>query len=456
MMRRAVLSLSLVIGVAANAAAQVTPPRLPQKPAAAQASTEPRANPVDRIVAVVGTKPILWSEVLEVIYSQAAGKPLPTDSAEALALARTTLDGMIDQEVLIASAKQFKIDVPDADLQDQVDKRYKDVRTKYKTDAELREALRGSGFGTETEFRKFMLDQARREELQRRAVDSLRARGRLSAPVAVTEDEISESFDRRKADLPKRPASVAFRQIVVRAEAKPGPLKEAREHAESLIVELGRKGVDFETVAKRESMDPTTKDVGGDLGWNRRGVMVPEFDRVMFALPPGVISPYPVETSFGFHIIRVDRVQPGEVKARHILIIPKIDSEDVAIAKLRADTVLMKWKAHVPFDTLVARYHDPAELRSQLEGVAVDQMPAEYKAALGDAKKGDFVGPFAIPDPRSGHPKYVVMEVIERTDAGEYTVADLRDRIRQNLKEEKQYRRLIDQLRKEQFVQIKF
>ena len=56
---------------------------------------------------------------------------------------------------------------------------------------------------------------------------------------------------------------------------------------------------------------------GGDLGWNRRGPMVPEFDRVMFALNPGVLSPS--WRPFGYHIIRVDRVQPAEVKARHIL-----------------------------------------------------------------------------------------------------------------------------------------
>jgi peptidyl-prolyl cis-trans isomerase SurA len=456
-MRRAVLACSLIIGAAANAAAQATPPRLPSKPAPVVAvTTEPKANPVDRIVAVVGTKPMLWSEILEQIYADAAGKSLPTDSAAAMQLAHVTLDRMIDQEVLIASAKLFKIDVPDAELQESVDKRYKDVRTKYKTDAELRDALRGSGFGTETEFRKYMLDQARREELQKRAVDSLRARGRLSAPVAVTEDEVTEAFERAKGNLQKRPATVAFRQIVVRPEAKPGPLKAARERAESLIVELGRKGVDFETVAKRESMDPTTKDVGGDLGWNRRDQMVPEFDRMMFALPPGVISPVPVKTSFGYHVIKVDRVQPGEVKARHILIVPTIDSQDVAWAKLRADTVLAKWKATTPFDSLVGRYHDPAEVRSALEGVVTDELPAEYKAALGTAVKGDFVGPFAIPDPRSGKPKYVVMQIINRTEGGDFTVADYRDKIRTGLKEEKQYRRLIDQLRREQFVQIKF
>jgi len=455
-MRHSALAFCLVIGAAANAAAQVTPPRPPAKPAAPATTSEPKANSVDRVIGVVGTKPILWSEVLEQIYAEAQGKPLPTDSAAAMKLAWDVANKMVDQEVLIAAAKQFKIDVADADLQDGIDKRYKEVRTRYKTDAEMRDALRQSGFGTETEFRKFMLDQARRDELQKRAVDSLRARGRLSAPIAVSEDEITESFERNRANLPRRPATISFRQIVVKPDAKPAALKIARVHAESLIVELSKKGVDFETVAKRESMDPGTKELGGDLGWNRRGVMVAEFDRVMFALPPGIVSPYPVETVFGYHIIRVDRIQPGEVKARHILIVPTIDSSDVVRANLRADTVVMKWKMNTPFDSLVAHYHDPSELRGWQDGYPTDSLPAEYKAALADAKKGDIVGPFPIPDPRGGKPKFGVVQVIDRSAGGDYTVADLRDRIRTNLKEEKSYRRLIDQLRKEQFVQIKF
>ena len=78
----------------------------------------------------------------------------------------------------------------------------------------------------------------------------------------------------------------------------------------------------------------------------------------MFSLRPGELSPI-VHTSFGYHIIRVDRVQPSEVKARHILIAPVIDSTDVHVALLRADSVADKWRKGVPFDSLVAKYHDP-------------------------------------------------------------------------------------------------
>jgi peptidyl-prolyl cis-trans isomerase SurA len=82
--------------------------------------------------------------------------------------------------------------------------------------------------------------------------------------------------------------------------------------------------------------------------------MVPEFDRYLFgyyALQPGQLSPV-VETAFGYHIIRVDRVNAGEVKSRHILVTPTIDSADVARARLEGDSVAAQWRAGASFDSL--------------------------------------------------------------------------------------------------------
>ena len=70
-------------------------------------------------------------------------------------------------------------------------------------------------------------------------------------------------------------------------------------------------------------------------------------------------------------------------------------------------------------------------------------------------KSGQLTKPFEIPNPRQGLAKVGVLQVTERIEGGEYSVADMRERIRDQLTQEKQYRRLIDQLRKEQFVLVK-
>ncbi len=96
------------------------------------------------------------------------------------------------------------------------------------------------------------------------------------------------------------------------------------------LVARAKKGEDFAKLAKEFGTD-ATKDKGGDLGWFGRGAMVPEFEAAAFALKAGEVSPEPVRTEYGYHIIKVDGVrtvksktagQPDEteVRARHILV----------------------------------------------------------------------------------------------------------------------------------------
>jgi peptidyl-prolyl cis-trans isomerase SurA len=442
-MRRTRSALALLLlAVAPSAAQQAKPVTL-------------KEVPVDRVVAIVGQRPILFSEVMEAVnvQRQQGQLELPSDSAGQMAVARRVLSDLVDEEVLVAAARQYKADVTDADVAPAVDKRLKEIRAQFKTDAEFKETMKREGFGTVEEYRKLLVEQSKKTQLQQRAVDSLRAHGRI-VRVAVSEDEVTEAFNKSKDRLPRRPATVSFRQIIVPTRPSAAAKKAALAHAESLYVEVNEKGADFEAVARRESMDPGSKELGGDLGWNRRSAMVPEFERVMFALSPGQISPV-IETSFGYHIIRVDRVQPAEVKARHILIVPALDSNDVVNSRLEADSVARLWRAGTPYDTLVAHHHDNAEDRVIPEGMAIDSLPEPYRKGIEGVKVGQIAPTFEIPNPRTGKPKFVVLQVNARSEAGQYTVADLRDRIRNQLSEEKAYRRAIDQLRKEQFVSIK-
>jgi peptidyl-prolyl cis-trans isomerase C len=87
---------------------------------------------------------------------------------------------------------------------------------------------------------------------------------------------------------------VHARHILVATEA------EAKQ-----VVEQLKKGGDFAAIAKARSTDPGAAQ-GGDLGFFKKGEMVPEFAEAAFALKPGQVSDKPVKTQYGWHVIRVE------------------------------------------------------------------------------------------------------------------------------------------------------
>jgi peptidyl-prolyl cis-trans isomerase SurA len=405
------------------------------------------------IVAVVGNRAITWYDVLEVINQRRAqGLQIPSDSASQMTLARGVVNDLVDEEILIQTAAIEKVELTDEEVNQSVERQYQRVRAQFRTEAEFETALRTEGFGTLQEYRKSLAEQARRAALQQNVLAKLRSEGRV-VPVAVSDAEVQAAFEQNRASLQRRPATVTFRQIIMSPKPSDAARARARAKAESLLVEL-RGGADFAQVAKRESMDQSNKDTGGDLGWNRRGVMVPEFDRWMFALPPGQLSPV-VETSFGYHIIIVDRVQPAEVKARHILIRPAVDSVDIARTRATADSIAAAWRAGASFDSLAAKHHDPAEFKSILDPFPRSELPPSYQTAFEGKAANDIVDPFTIEDPRTQVPKFVIAQLVSVSEGGELTLDDLRPRIREQLGQERAIRRLIDQLRGDLYISIR-
>jgi peptidyl-prolyl cis-trans isomerase SurA len=420
----------------------------------AQPSTTTQSIPLDRVVAVIGDVVITQSGLQErLIQKRQEGATFPTDSAAFQTFVLGVVNELIDEELLVQKGKELKIEVPDADVNNTVEKQVKDIRARFGSESEFRNELQKAGLGTPEEFRRFRADEVRRAETITRTIRKLREEGKI-VQANVTDEDVQEAYDRNRATLPKREASVSWRQIIIAPKPSAAARAIARAKAESLLVEL-KTGGDFEMLAKRESMDPGSRENGGDLGWNRRGRMVAEFDRWMFALAPGQLSPV-IETPFGYHIVRVDRVQPGEVKARHILIAPKIDSADVERARLVADSVAAAWKAGAPFDSLAKKHHDfaSAEETTLLTPFPRAQLPAAYQQAFAGKQAKDFVV-FQIPGNTTVPGKFVVAQIATVEEGGELTLAEVKERFRARLAEEGGVKRLMESLRKGTYVAIR-
>jgi peptidyl-prolyl cis-trans isomerase C len=110
---------------------------------------------------------------------------------------------------------------------------------------------------------------------------------------AITDAEVKARYDAEVAKLPPV-EEVKARHILVKTE----------DEAKTIIKELG-EGKDFAELAKAKSTDPNKSD-GGDLGYFKKGMMVPEFEKAAFAMKKGDVSKEPVKTQFGFHVIKVE------------------------------------------------------------------------------------------------------------------------------------------------------
>lgn len=464
---RLTLVLALLLRVQGAVAAQDTTSvaidsLAPDSISADTSSTPPRSEAmvapahdtsftVDRVLAIVGNRPVLASQVEEEMFSrESQGAKLPTNPEGLAAIRQQIVGSIIDEELLVQQAQRdTAITVTDEEIASGVEEQVKKVRGNFTSEVDYKAELQKAGFQTPEEYRRWLSDQQRRAAFQNRLVEKLRGEGKLKA-VSPTEKEMKQFFDEQRASLGTRPATLSFRQIVISPKPSPEAKARTKAQADSIVLEL-RRGADFATAARRFSQDPGSKEQGGSLNWFRRGVMVPEFERVAFGLKPGVVSD-PVESPFGYHIIQVERVQPAEVQARHILLMPQIDTAHVDSARNRAEAVRKALEAGAPFDSLQRLYHDPSAER-EAEAVPITKLPENYAKVIGAADSGTVVPVFTLP--ASGREQFVVLQVTGRRPEGDVKYEDVRDRIREQLGQQLAIRRYLDRLRKATYVEIR-
>ena len=152
--------------------------------------------------------------------------------------------------------------------------------------------------------RRIVVMEAKKQGLERdpgvqkqiaRATDAAVQNALLSRDIAptLTDEAIKARYDRDYAGKPGE-EEIHARHILVEDEAK----------AKDIIKQLAA-GADFAELAKTNSKDPGATN-GGDLGFFKKSDMLPEFADAAFALKPGQVTPVPVQTRFGWHVIKLE------------------------------------------------------------------------------------------------------------------------------------------------------
>jgi peptidyl-prolyl cis-trans isomerase D len=133
----------------------------------------------------------------------------------------------------------------------------------------------------------------------------------LPAAPAPEEELLRALYEAEKAARFAKPEQRQARHILIEAKGKDGDA-EAQKKATELVAQL-ENGADFAQLAQQHSDDPGSKEQGGLLDPVTRGVLDPAFEDALFGLKEGATSK-PVRSSFGWHIIRLEKLEPEQVK----------------------------------------------------------------------------------------------------------------------------------------------
>lgn len=396
---------------------------------------------VDRVVAIVGDSVITMTEVLaEYRVAQQSGQEVTP---------RRVLDELVNVQLMLqAAARDSTLEVPAEELDDRVEAAVEQIRGRFPSERAYQQALEQQGL-TPQEYREQLRERIRVEQLQQMFIRKHLA----STPaVAVTEEEMRDFYEARRSTLQQRPELLTLQQVFVEPTASDSAWAVAKAEADSLRALLV-EGADFAELARENSDDPASASEGGDMGWFRRGVMVREFEQTAFNLRDGQIS-QPVRTRYGYHLIKVEKQRPGEVKARHILVRPDVSEDDDARAASRAEEVVRRALEGEPMDSLREEFGDeelPAEIQVARDQLA--DLPYDATSALEGVSEGDVVGPLAAD--LGGQSYRVVVRVTEIREAGEFTFEDLQEQIRQQLSQRKRVERIYERLRDRMYVEIR-
>lgn len=198
---------------------------------------------------------------------------------------------LIDEKLILAEAKKQNMEVADEELDNVLNA----AKQNFPPGVTLEQLAETQGF-TLNEFK----EKIRNQILVKKFMDkNVMVR-------TIGEKQAKEFFDLNKDTL-KNPEMVNTSHILVAT----------KEEADTILKEL-KNGERFEDIARERSLDPGSKDNGGNLGYFPKGTLVKEYEDVAFSLNIRQIS-NPVKSQFGYHLIRIEaKKEASEAKFEDI------------------------------------------------------------------------------------------------------------------------------------------
>ena len=315
-------------------------------------STSLKSQVVDGIAAIVGDEIILKSEVDQFANSQALRMRIDPSRSPSMyqSIWRKTLDTMIDQKILLDRAELDSVEVSEKEveqaLNQQIDAIIQRVGSKEKAEEIIGYPLSRLRRNYREEIRKQKLV----EKIQQQKFND----------ITVGRREVEDFFKEYADSLPAINPSVKISHILLEIRAGSNADSLAFQKIDSILT-LIKSGEEFSDLASKYSDDTNSAINGGQIGFMKRGTLVPEFEEAAYSLSPGEISKI-VNTEFGYHIIKLIERRGERINVKHILVMPKVGKYDEEIVIKTLNELRTRIISGESFADLAVKFSDDPEV----------------------------------------------------------------------------------------------
>ena len=396
------------------------------------AFAQPKKVVADKIIAVVGDKIVLKSDIDNSIQDmERQGMEIPKN-ARCL-----TLEQAMGIKALVLQAEKDSLPVTEEEIAADIDNQVRYFIGAYGSKEKLEEISGKTVYQLKEDFKEGFRDRKLAAAMRNKIVDGIR----------ITPKEVNIYFDKLQKDsLPYYESELELGQVVRYPKAS----REAEEYALDQLkefktqLESGRK--DMKTLAALYSDDPGSKEKAGEYELNRNEKQWdPIFMAKAFALKEGQITA-PFKTRFGYHIVQMISRAGDDATVRHILKIPQVTNTELDEGKEKLDSVRSKLIAGtLQFGEAVSKYsEDDASKftggrKTNAEGgtnITIDQMDKDMVVMMKDLKVGQYSQPVEFTDEK-GKKGVRIVYLMSRTEPHRENMRDDYNKIAQRALEEK-------------------
>jgi peptidyl-prolyl cis-trans isomerase D len=260
----------------------------------------------------------------------------------------------------------------------------------------------------------------------------------LASQVVVSDKDLADAYEKHKASYVQGEKRRARHILIEGGKDDAAAQKKAQE-----VLAEAQSGKDFAELAKKYSQDPGSAQQGGDLGWSEKGLsgFDPAFEEAEFAMNVGEVRG-PVKTQFGYHIIKLDAVEPAKVRT---LAEVRPELESLVRRELSAtrfgdvqESLQQKLEErNADLDVLAKEYNlqtgEVAEYRRGAGGAPLGESPELDEVVFSSSVLDDKLvgGPVAL-----GEDRIVIVKALEHRKPTPKPVAEVREEIVKAIREE--------------------